>query len=511
MIPFHFPLRLAAALLLCLMLHPARAGAPAAVLATELATGPATGLAIVDRQIAAHPGQTGALVLERGESALQARAWAADHAAASIEVQYFIWSTDNIGILAAAALLRAADRGVKVRVIVDDILIDAPDKTLLALAKHPSIDIRIYNPKHRVGTPLHARVWNVATDFRSVNQRMHDKTFIVDGKVAISGGRNMADEYFDYDHEYNFRDRDVLLLGPAVAAMRASFEAFWASPLAAPVEALYDGIGLMHKHVSVDDEVVRRVYAELRAYAAAPENFAPQVRAAIDATPQWFPQLEREMVWGRVDFLHDKPGKNDGRAGLGGGSDAARALAALVEQARETVLIQSPYLVLSDEAIALFRRARARGVRVRIVTNSLASTDNIQAYAGYRNQRRQLLKMGLEIHEFKPAPEVQLRLMRPAPGARQPVFAIHAKSMVVDGRIAVIGTYNLDPRSQNLNTEVAAVIHSETLAQEVSRAIEADMLPGNSWRAADGPDRHAPAAKRAKVRLWQTAPIRPLL
>ena len=148
-------------------------------------------------------------MLDTGEEALLACAWLVDHAEKSIEVQYFIWSTDNVGILASEALLRAAERGVKVRVIVDDLLIDAPDKTLLALAKHPNADIRIYNPKHRVGTLMHKRIYNVVTNFRGVNQRMHDKTLMVHGIAGITGGRNMADEYFSYDHDYNFRDRDA--------------------------------------------------------------------------------------------------------------------------------------------------------------------------------------------------------------------------------------------------------------------------------------------------------------
>lgn len=211
------------------------------------------GMDYVDAEIAAHPGQTGAYILDTGEEALLARAWLADHARSSIEVQYFIWSADNVGILATEALLRAAERGVAVRVLVDDLLIDAPDKTLLALAAHPGVDIRIYNPKHKVGTPLHKRLLNVATDFRGVNQRMHDKTFVVDGRVGITGGRNMADEYFDYDRDYTFRDRDVLLVGDAAQAMRANFEAFWTSPLAVPVEERFDGLGLMKKNVSVDD------------------------------------------------------------------------------------------------------------------------------------------------------------------------------------------------------------------------------------------------------------------
>src|SRR5918995_2035971 len=196
-------------------------------------------LRFLDEQVAAHPGQSGSYVLDTGAEALIARAWLTDHAQRTLEVQYFIWSTDNVGILAAAALLRAAERGVRVRVIVDALLIDAPDESLLALARHPKIDIRIYNPQTSVGVPLHKRLLNVLTDFRGVNQRMHDKTLVVDGKIAITGGRNMAAEYFDYNHTYNFRDRDVLLLGAAVKDMRASFERFWNSDISVKVEDLY--------------------------------------------------------------------------------------------------------------------------------------------------------------------------------------------------------------------------------------------------------------------------------
>src|SRR4030095_11707614 len=217
-------------------------------------------LHFLDEQVAAHPGQSGSYVLDTGAEALIARAWLADPAEPTLDVQYFIWSTDNVGILAAESLLRAAERGVKVRVIVDDLLIDAPDESLLALAHHPNIDIRIYNPKSSVGTPVQKRVVNVTTDFRGVNQRMHNKILLIDGKVAITGGRNMADEYFDYDHEYNFRDRDVLLVGTVVNTMSASFEQFWASPLSVPVEELYACLGLMQKHVEVGDAEVQEIY-----------------------------------------------------------------------------------------------------------------------------------------------------------------------------------------------------------------------------------------------------------
>jgi putative cardiolipin synthase len=472
----------------------------------------ASPMTFIDQQIAAHPNETGIYVLDTGESALLARAWLADHARQSIEVQYFIWSSDNIGILATEALLRAAERGVKVRVIVDDLMIDAPDKTLLALAQHPNVDIRIYNPKHQVGTPFYKRVLNVVTDFRGVNQRMHDKTFIVDGRVGITGGRNMADEYFDYDREYTFRDRDALVVGEAAQAMQANFDAFWANPLSVPVEARFDGWGLMKKNVKVDDAEVQKVYRELHAYAQHPENFAPEVRTAIAATPAAFERLACDMAWGRVEFIHDMPGKNGRRWSLGGGGQSTNALAKLVSGARESIVIQSPYLVMSGKAKALFRDAVARGVKVRILTNSLASTDNMQAFSGYRNQRKQLLNMGLDIREYKPDPANRAALMaRANPPATPPLFALHAKSMVVDGTTAYIGTFNFDPRSENLNTEVGVIVHHAGLAQRLLAVMEDDMHPDNSWSAAEEPDQYVPLIKRGRVQLWQLLPLKPLL
>ena len=458
------------------------------------------GMAYVAAQIDAHPGKTGAYVLDTGNEALLARAWLADHARESIEVQYFIWSTDNIGILAAAALLRAAERGVRVRVIVDDLLIDAPDKSLLALARHPRIDIRIYNPRTSVGVPLYRRVMNALTDFRGVNQRMHDKTLVVDGQVAITGGRNMAAEYFDYNHAYNFRDRDALLLGEAVKDVRASFEAFWTSELAVDVAKLYGGLAALQKSARVDDAETAQVYRELRAYARSPENFAPEVREALATMAGAFPGLARKIVWTDARFLSDRPGKNASRLRLDGGGRTGSALAALAGQAKSRLVIQSPYLVVSDEAMAIFRRLVARGVKVRVSTNSLASTDNLPAFSGYRSSRAALLRLGLEIYEYRPG------------SGKGPIASLHAKSMVVDSQTVFIGTFNLDPRSENLNTEVGVVIRDEALARAVEAAIEDDMAPAKSWSAArDDPDRYVSLAKRAKVRVLQWLPIRPIL
>lgn len=479
-------------------------------------------MAEVERYITQHPG-SGVYVLDTGTDALRARAWMVDNAQHSIEVQYFIWSTDNIGILAGEALLRAAKRGVQVRVIVDDLLIDAAAKTMLALAHHPNVQIKIYNPQHQVGVPWYKRVLNLFSNFRGFNQRMHDKTFIVDSKLGITGGRNMAAEYFDYNHEFNFRDRDVLLMGEVVAQMGANFERFWQHELSQSVESLHDGVGVFEDKVAINQAQITRHYDQLHQYAASSENFEPGVRQAIAGTPGEFERLKREIIWGEARFISDLPGKNDaGRFNVAdGGGRTAAELARMFASAKKEVIIQSPYLVLSDEAIELFRAARKKGVAIRINTSSMASTDNLQAFSGYRNQRSQLLDMGVQVYEFRHDAKIQQLLMRQAKptqltdnavGAKTPIFSLHAKSMVIDSDLVYIGTFNLDPRSQNLNTEVGLVMQNAQLAKTVRDTIVADMAPENSWNAAtDDPDQFVGWFKRAKVRVFQWLPLRWIL
>jgi len=450
---------------------------------------------------------TGAYILDRGEDALVARAWLAGHAQKSIDVQYFIWSSDNVGTLAAENLLRAARRGVTVRVLVDDLLIDARDESLSLLSAHDNVEIRIYNPNLTVGNSFFDKLINVVTQFRGINQRMHDKTAIFDGVAGITGGRNMADEYFDFDPDYNFRDRDILLLGPAVSDMQTNFEEFWASDLAVPVEqVLHDKFHWMD---------VERKAADLHAYAADPANFDPAMREAIDNAPARFRTLLSALDWRDVEFISDAPGKNDGSEGLGGGGESTARLIDVIRSAKHSVLIQSPYLVMPRGGIELFAELGARGVRTRISTNSLASTDNIPAFSGYHRQRRRLLNAGIGLYEFKPRPEIRNTLIghTAASSGRDPVFALHAKSMVVDERFVFIGTFNLDPRSANLNTEVGVLIESELLAKELTQAIEVDLRPENSWHVTvdSSPDYLVPRSKRLQLGFVNLLPIEPLL
>lgn len=456
----------------------------------------------------AHPHQSGAYVLDKGEESLLARAWLVDHAVESIDVQYFIWSDDNIGTLASESLLRAAQRGVQVRVIVDDLMMAAPDEFLLSLAAHPKIDIRIYNPQHKTGVSTTKRLWNIFSQFRSANQRMHDKTFIVDGQMAITGGRNMADEYYDFNQSYNFRDRDILLIGDVSKAMTSSFELFWESALSVPIEDLLDPDSLPN------EKERRHVYAELHAYAQNPENFAPEVKQALHDLPQKFQALIDNLVWSDIRFVSDVPGKNSGSHGLRGGGRITSQLAEALSQAKVSVTIQSPYLVMPEGGLELFSQLIEKGVTVRISTNSLLSTDNLQAFSGYSKQRDDLLAAGIEIYEFKPHPLIQQQLLERYEVIEDnaPVFAIHAKTLVIDGRQLFIGTFNLDPRSANLNTEVGVIVDSVELAQRVEEKIERDMLPVNSWDSAnDEPDSFAPLGKRLKIVFWKLIPLDDIL
>jgi putative cardiolipin synthase len=459
--------------------------------------------------------QTATVILDKGETALLSRAWLAQNSVKSIDVQYFIWSADNVGVLAAEALLQAAMRGVKVRVIVDDFLINADDQTLAAFANHSNIEIKIYNPLHKVGTSAVGRLWNLASQFRNANQRMHDKLAIFDGEIAITGGRNMADEYFDFNREYSFRDRDVLVYGQSISQMQKSFNNFWNHELTVSLGDL-----VVDSDQQPSAEQQQKVYDDLIAYASDKSNFLPEVREAIKSLDHDFESVMANVHWSDARFIYDLPGKNDGSLGLKGAGQSTAEIVKILSQARNEVVIQSPYLVVPDEAMQLFKEMIDRGVNIKISTNSLASTDNLAAYSGFHKIRKDLLEIGVEVYEFKPHPENFKALYERYDDQRQnddesvsPVFAIHAKSMTIDSSIAMIGTFNLDPRSIHLNTEVAMVIPDRVTASKLKDLIEEDMSSENSWKVTmeSNPDGMVSFGKRVKLFFYKLLPIQSIL
>ncbi len=443
--------------------------------------------------------KTGVYVLEDGDGAMVTRAWLSEYAEKTIDIQYFIFSTDNVGLIACDYIVRAADRGIKVRILVDDIMVDAGAHEILTMDSHENISIKIYNPGINIGKNIAQKINTFGTDFIKANQRMHNKTFTVDGKVCITGGRNIADEYFDYDHEYNFRDRDVLLLGKVVGTVQKSFEDFWNDSLSVPITKLVSEPNADFKAQSRFDR--------LHQYACNPDNFWPQVREKIQQIPFAFKSIQNsgELVWlDSVFFISDIPGKYISEKTFGGGVSTS-VLIELVKQAKTSIDIQSPYLITTELGNKLLKDAVARGVKVRVLTNSLSSTDNLEAFSGYQRCRKDLLKTGIRIFEFRPDAANRIKLLT---GALQkkldytPIFGLHAKSMVIDGKITVIGTFNFDPRSAHFNTECLAIIYSGKISKGVLAEMEESFLPENAWETTLTSNPDSKAGTQKEIKAW---------
>ena len=458
----------------------------------------------ISKELASFPeieaGKTGAYVLEDGAGSLLLRAWLTQHAEKTIDVQYFIFSTDNVGLIACDYMVRAADRGVKIRLLVDDILVDAAFDDILVLDSHENISIKIYNPFLNSRKGLLGKIKKVATDFRSVNQRMHNKAFIVDEELIITGGRNIADEYFDYDHEYNFRDRDIFLLGDPKKQVQHSFTQFWESDLSVNVTDLAETIP-----ERAND---KNKFAPLHQYACNPENFWPEIRRSIEDLPLAFENIKKsnKITWlDSIEYVSDLPGKNNATKGLGGGGASTSRLIEIIKNAKESIDIQSPYLVTTELSRSLFADAVKRGVKIRILTNSLASTDNVEAFAGYKSGRKKLLKTGVRIFEFKPDAKVRQELMTGELHTKLdhvPVFGHHAKSMVIDGKTTIIGTFNLDPRSANLNTECFVIVDSEKITEGVLKGMEVEFQKENAWETTLDFNPDSKVSRKKRIKTW---------
>lgn len=446
-------------------------------------------------------------LLDHGQDALLARVHLIRAARESIELQTFIYDTDDSGALVLEELLAAARRGVKVRVLLDQ-LYGLPDPNLQAslAGAHPNFELRLYNPTfNEARTQSLQYAAGILCCFRKFNRRMHTKLLLVDGRVGITGGRNIQDRYFDWGEGYNYRDRDILVAGPVAREMQANFDAFWGFELARDADSLKD--------------VAERL---LRAGGVPPHRLldparerSPRVQAMAALAADGEAVFERlrplTLPVGRVAFFADLPEKHT--AENTAHEDASRAMRELVDSTRRELVIQTPYLVLSRPARRLFREMHARedAPVVRVSTNSLAATDAFPVYAmSHKYKRMYLREFGFRIFEYKPYP-TNAPINVAATGAlgperaALPIFGsgsagsasgpvplkragvrvgLHAKSMVLDDRIGVVGSHNFDPRSDNLNTESMVVVYDEQFAGALRASIERDMTPDNAWTIA---------------------------
>jgi len=406
----------------------------------------------------AHPGLSGFDLITSGRTAFEARYAFAHLAERTIDAQYFLWADDATGRNLLRALLDAADRGVRVRLLVDDLNRPGADIDLGALNAYPNVHVRLFNPF----TSL-----DLVTDFARVNHRMHDKAFIVDNAVAVVGGRNIADQYFSASDETNFRDLDLFAAGPIVRQISDEFDAFWNSPWAISVKKV-DG-------AQPTEDEVKAVATRLRAeVASTPYPFKTAVDGAdlerlVDSVPG-------RLVWGKGTLLFDAPDK------------PATGVPELADQLRAEVhgsfdrelLLEVAYFIPAERGTERLCALAAEGVRIRVLTNSLASTDEISAYAGYMHYREELLRCGIELHELRPDAAFVAREWTWLSASSE--AELHTKAAVFDRKKVMIGSFNLDPRSRYLNTEMAILVESPELAARVAQFIDKGMSLANSFR-----------------------------
>jgi putative cardiolipin synthase len=401
----------------------------------------------------AHPGQSGFLLLAGGLDAFVARAVLAQHADRSIDAQYYLYHDDLTGRLFTSLLVDAADRGVRVRLLVDDMDLAGRDLGAAVLDSHPNMEVRIFNPFSRKT----GRTSQYVTRLGSVTRRMHNKSFTVDNQATILGGRNIGDEYFEANPELTFADLDVLAVGPAVKEVSASFDLYWNNELAYPATAL---------------KGEPPTAAEINQLRQGLEEFV--VRQADSAylqalrTSNLAEKLIRDQVsfhWGDAEIIYDQPEKilhdfDKTEYHL------APKLAPHFEGVQQELLIFSPYFVPGKEGTAFLSQLSEQGVRVRILTNSLASTDVGIVHAGYAKYRKALLRAGVELYETNHKLSKEERKEKKGVTGSSKA-SLHAKSFIFDRKEVFIGSLNLDPRAIVHNTEIGVVFTSAAFAKEM--------------------------------------------
>lgn len=416
-----------------------------------------------------HNGSSGFFIEDTGRVAFLQRAALIEAAERSIDAQYYIWNSDTSGRYLARRLLLAADRGVRVRLLLDDFNIAGRDHVLAALASHPRIEIRIYNPFATREGP--GKGLEMVGDFQRINRRMHNKTFVVDGAFGIVGGRNIGDEYFGLHPEVNFLDRDMLAVGPIVVDISANFDRFWNSSAAYPVAAL--------TQPAWQPAEIEQALAAARADAADTDGLdcAPvqQAASARDAVAQWLPMLE----WAAAELVFSEPVEDVPPDGDIPARTATR-LGRLVASGQREVLMESAYFILAKQQLDVIRQLTDRGVEVRAITNSLASNDLVANHAGYARTRPSMLASGMQLHELRPDAQICARCAVTADGCDGEV-SLHAKTMVIDREVVYVGSFNLNLRSIYFNSETVLIVHSPRLASAVADAIDDSLRPQNSW------------------------------
>lgn len=464
MTPFSYTLAKRAAPLLaallagCAGLPPPTVQAPSTAIASSTDT--ELGRAAASAAASAPAGRSGFRPMPQASIALDARLTLIRRAQSSLDLQYYLLGNDEVGHLVLRELRDAAERGVRVRLLLDDFYTTGMDRLLLGLSACPNVEVRLFNPFGPGRVSSGGRLISLASDFRRLNHRMHNKLFVADGAVAIAGGRNLADGYFLRDHGANFIDFDMLTVGPIVPQLSEIFDQYWNSPLVRDIETV------THATESKDDlraafEAETAVYAR-RAMAPPPDVDAYGVASVGREIEAGLPHL----TWAPATAYADMPGKAlaADKNGKITQSAAYQNLEAFRE-ARSEVMLFTPYFVPGEPGLKRLKVARDHNIAVRVITNSMASTDEPLAALAYERYRVPMLKMGVELYELSEVEFLKDETMHHYFGSSR--AQLHAKLGIVDRRVVIIGSTNLDQRSVTTNTELAVSIRSPELAVQL--------------------------------------------
>ena len=406
--------------------------------------------------------RSGVSLLADPDDALQSRLHLAALAQSTLDLQYYLWQGDDSGLALTYEVLRAAERGVRVRILLDDIYHSGRDSAYQTLDSHPNVEVRLFNPMGNRGS---VKQMNYAVGKSAFNYRMHNKIFLVDGVAAILGGRNIGDEYFGRDASFNFQDMDAIVVGKVAADAGGAFDLFWNAELAIPVAAL-----TQRTYHITEEQTAQLITARERVRPAVERG-----RAASATRADWLATLASGLFWTKAEVLVDRPDRSDDYPDSAFMTFMHDAHA----QPRESAVIQTAYLIPNGPTLANLERLTSAGVTLRILTNSAKSNNHSSVHAYYAGYRKALLTTGIDLYEVQGKGSLAAYLDRVGEDAHA---GLHTKAMVIDDRVAVIGSYNMDPRSRVWNSEIALIVRDPDFARQILQEMERDFAPEASWR-----------------------------
>lgn len=412
--------------------------------------------------------ESGFYMLDRNDDALRWRLLLADLAEETLDMQYFVWKDDASGIVLLDRVIKAANRGVRVRILVDDFQIIGGDRSFVALNQHPKIDVRLFNPMKGRGSSKVLRNLEFMTHIKQLNHRMHNKLMVVDNRFSIVGGRNIGNEYFGLDPKQNFIDFDLVAVGPITKEVSSAFDLYWNSQWVYPGEALAENF----KDQDLFPELMEMIQQRL----AESENLLIEFKQQNQDWNNLLQELARNIFSGTAKVVYDEPLVGEDTPPV----QLIDSLDELTIDAQQEILVSSPYFIPTDEFYKVVPVLIERGVRGVILTNSLGSTNHPIVHSAYKKHRKKVIEIGVELFEIRH--DADARENYDTPPIESGAFGLHAKLIIVDRKFVFVGTLNLDPRSIYINTEFGLIVYSEDLSKAIADIFEGALDPANSWQ-----------------------------